>query len=156
MISAVADGLGTQMVFVLILKPQTAYMIFPGQQLLEPLADLFIPAHQSVRSNIIQGIFLDVNIECQKLSEYMRRSKLRALSFVADHADVFIQNQFIRHSVLNEVAVDELADVFLLVLRNTHQCLLFGVRKQNLADHVVPVVMPCSQLLHRLSTFTFP
>ena len=65
MISAVADGLGTQMVFVLILKPQTAYMIFPGQQLLEPLADFFISAHQSVRSDIIQGVFLDVNIECQ-------------------------------------------------------------------------------------------
>ena len=86
----------------------------------------------------------------------MRRSQLRTLGFVTDHAYVFIQNQFVRHGILNEVAVDELADVLPLIFRNTHQRLLFGVRKQNLADHVVPVIMPCAQLLHRSSTFTFP
>ena len=63
MISSVANGFCSKMIFILILKSQTEYMFLPGQQLFEPLTDFFVPTDESIAANVIQHIILDVDVE---------------------------------------------------------------------------------------------
>lgn len=156
MIPPVPDGLGAQMVFILILKPESTYMIFPGQQFFQPLTDFFVPANQSVFRHVVQHVGFDIDIKSQLLSQNMGRSKLRAFRLIADNAHILVNNRLIGQGVLYEVSADEFPNVLPVLFRDTHQFFLLGIREQDFTDHVVPVIVPGSQLLHCSVTTTFP
>ena len=99
---------------------------------------------------------LHINVKSQLLAKDMRRTKLRSFRFVVDNANLFVGDRLIRHRVLNEIAAYEFTDVPSGLLRDAHQRFLFFVREQHIADHIVPVIMPGSQLAHDSFTITFP
>lgn len=156
MIPAITDGLCALMVLVLILEAQAAYPFLPKEQFFQPLAYLLIPALKPVRGYIVKRIFFGINVKGQFLSCYMRRPELRAFRFIVDDAHRFVDDQLIRHRILNEISADELPDVPPSLLGDAHQGFLFLIRKQHITDDVIPVVMPGPLLFHALSTCTFP
>lgn len=147
MVAPIADGLRPQMIFVLVGKAQTAYMLFPRQQLLEPLAYFFVPALQAIIRDIVQLLILHVDVEGEILLGDVRRSQLCPLRLVADHAHILVHNELVRHGILDEVPAEKFPDVVPLLLRNAHQSFLFLIWKQHIPNDVVPVVVPCAQLL---------
>lgn len=63
MIPPVPDGLRTQMVFILVLKPESTYIIFSGQQFFQSLTNFFVSADQSVFRHVVQHVGFNIDIK---------------------------------------------------------------------------------------------
>lgn len=156
MIPPVPDGLRTQMVFILVLKPESTYIIFSGQQFFQSLTNFFVSADQSVFRHVVQHVGFNIDIKCQLLSQNMGRSELRTFRFIADDTHILVNDRFVRHGVLNEVSDNEFPNVLPVLFRDTHKLFLLHIREHDFPDYFIPVIVPGSQLLHLSLTTTFP
>lgn len=153
MISAIADGFRSQMVVVLILKPQMTDMSLPSQKFLDSLNNQLVAPLQSIAECIIEGWLFDVDVEGQHFPRDVWASQLASLHFVVYHTHRLVDNRFIRHGVFHKIVLNEIPNA--RPLGEEHQFLLLRIGKQHVTNHVVPVVVPRSQLFHLL-TCTFP
>lgn len=156
MIPAVSDGLGTQMILILVLKAQSAHMRLSCELFLQPLTDQLVPSLEPVFAYVVEHSLFDIDVEGQILFRDMRIAKLGTLCFVADNAHILVNHQLVWHRVFDKIAADKFPDVLPFLGGDAHQGFLFRVRKEHIADDAVPVVMPCAQLLHVSVTSTFP
>ena len=141
MVSSVPDGLCSEMIIVFISKAQIANIGRAGQQFLEPLADQLIAALKPVVGRVVQRGFLDVDIESHILFRDVRCAELRSFGFIVHDADILVNHQFVRQRVLHEMLFNERFDI--RVRRYAHLRLQFRIREQHVADHIVPVIVPC-------------
>lgn len=156
MIPLIPDGLCAEMVLILVLESEAADVLFPEQQLLQPLGNQLVPTLEPVVGRIVENSFLHVDIEGQVFLGDVGSTELHTFLIIVYDAHIFIYHRFVWHGVLDEIPGNEFPDVALAFDWDQHQGFLFGIREQHITNDIVPVVMPCSGFLHRLLTCTFP